>query len=92
MCFRIVRERAVYVYANDNKTLLPSIVGLVIVSPTLSVLMIDAKFTFGKHAGKSFQQVLDSNKGYVSWAVQLGSPGRLSAFAEFCRAAEFHQN
>jgi hypothetical protein len=54
--------------------------------------MIDAKFTFGKHAGKSFQQVLDSNKGYVSWAVQLGSPGRLSAFAEFCRAAEFHQN
>eukprot|EP00421_Protoceratium_reticulatum_P009129 CAMPEP_0168374386 /NCGR_PEP_ID=MMETSP0228-20121227/9274_1 /TAXON_ID=133427 /ORGANISM="Protoceratium reticulatum, Strain CCCM 535 (=CCMP 1889)" /LENGTH=239 /DNA_ID=CAMNT_0008387331 /DNA_START=24 /DNA_END=739 /DNA_ORIENTATION=+ len=51
-------------------------------------------FTFGMHSGKSFQQVLDNDKWYVSWALKQESQGAikvktgvLQRFVDYCRAA-----
>eukprot|EP00448_Togula_jolla_P018493 CAMPEP_0170581482 /NCGR_PEP_ID=MMETSP0224-20130122/7061_1 /TAXON_ID=285029 /ORGANISM="Togula jolla, Strain CCCM 725" /LENGTH=706 /DNA_ID=CAMNT_0010904617 /DNA_START=14 /DNA_END=2134 /DNA_ORIENTATION=- len=44
-------------------------------------------FAFGKHKGKSFEEVAESDVGYCKWVLGLEGPsGQLQAFADFVRA------
>lgn len=56
--------------------------------------MADTVFSFGMHTGKTFQQIFDSDKWYVQWAIKQDDAGSikcknglLKRFADFCRAA-----
>jgi len=43
--------------------------------------------TFGKHRGKSFLEVAQSDQGYCKWAMQMESPsGPMQAFVDFLKA------
>jgi len=55
--------------------------------------MADTVFSFGMHAGKSFQHVFDNDKWYVTWAMKQEEAGAIKCksgllmrFVEFCRA------
>lgn len=44
----------------------------------------DTVFTFGKHSGRTFQDVYSNEKGYVSWAQKQDAPGQaLQAFLQY---------
>mmetsp|Transcript_86283 Transcript_86283/g.243119 ORF Transcript_86283/g.243119 Transcript_86283/m.243119 type:complete len:741 (+) Transcript_86283:59-2281(+) len=44
-------------------------------------------FTFGKHNGKSFEEVMNSESGYCDWVIKIESPtGAMKAFADFLRS------
>jgi uncharacterized protein (DUF3820 family) len=44
-------------------------------------------FAFGKHKGKSFQEVAELDQGYCDWAMRMDNPsGALKEFVEFLKA------
>lgn len=47
-----------------------------------------SSFSFGKHKGKTFQEVADSDPGYCQWALKQDEPGgALKKFVEFIKAS-----
>mgnify|MGYP006433336443 CR=1 FL=1 len=50
------------------------------------------RMKFGKHKGRTLQDVKDNEPGYASWVLkQEGSSGQLKEFQDFCRGKnEFH--
>lgn len=50
--------------------------------------MGDAVFGFGKHKGRTFQEVLGSEPGYVRWVLDLpNTNGQMKEFVEFCKSS-----
>eukprot|EP00927_Polykrikos_kofoidii_P031324 TRINITY_DN26962_c0_g1_i1.p1 TRINITY_DN26962_c0_g1~~TRINITY_DN26962_c0_g1_i1.p1 ORF type:complete len:792 (+),score=159.47 TRINITY_DN26962_c0_g1_i1:98-2377(+) len=48
--------------------------------------MSDTVFSFGKHRGKTFQQVFDLDRSYVSWVTKLdGTSGQMRLFCDYCQ-------
>lgn len=46
-------------------------------------------FAFGKHKGRTFDEVFRTEKGYVGWALrEKEASGGLKAFADYCRAMQ----
>ena len=49
----------------------------------------DELLTFGKHTGRSFSEVLETEPGYCTWAVQQDNPSpALAHFASYVRRAQ----
>eukprot|EP00405_Crypthecodinium_cohnii_P008804 CAMPEP_0206437790 /NCGR_PEP_ID=MMETSP0324_2-20121206/11241_1 /ASSEMBLY_ACC=CAM_ASM_000836 /TAXON_ID=2866 /ORGANISM="Crypthecodinium cohnii, Strain Seligo" /LENGTH=751 /DNA_ID=CAMNT_0053905119 /DNA_START=140 /DNA_END=2393 /DNA_ORIENTATION=+ len=45
------------------------------------------KFSFGKHNGKTFKEVMDEEPGYVAWAMNIENPkGVMKDFVTYCKA------
>ena len=46
-------------------------------------------FEFGKHKGQTFEEVYNTQKGYVKWVLTLEGPtGPMKQFQRYCASQE----